>query len=77
VAQRLELFAKEIGALKGRFQSLSVPENDRMTQRYRHEAGTLETLMACDEQLVGPCALLQGTLDGLASVAIIERLSEL
>ena len=76
-AQRLELFAKAIGAIKGRLQALPAPENDRMTQRYRGEASTLEALIACDEQLVGQCALLQGTLEPLSAVAILEQIPAL
>ena len=42
-AQRLERLAQGIGALEALIQQQPVPENDRMTQRYRQEAPTLKT----------------------------------
>ena len=44
-AQRLERLAQGIGALEALIQQQPVPENDRMTQRYRQEAPTLKTLI--------------------------------
>ena len=37
-AQKLERLAREIGAIEGAIHQQPVPENDRMTQRYRQEA---------------------------------------
>jgi len=74
-AQSLERLAKNISALKGRIQAQPVPENDRMTQRYRNEADTLKTLISCDEQLVGQCALLHSMLDAQNGTAILELLA--
>jgi hypothetical protein len=62
--QAVERLGRAIGALIGRLHALPVPENDRMTQRYRTEAETLARLAACDEQLIGQCELLRATLDG-------------
>lgn len=76
-AQNLERLASDISALKGRVQAQPVPENDRMTQRYRNEADTLKALIACDEQLVGQCSLLHTMLDGLSGSAILEILPAL
>jgi hypothetical protein len=76
-AQSLERLANNISALKGRLQALPVPENDRMTQRYREEADTLKALIACDEQLVGQCALLHTMLDARKGLAILEILPSL
>ena len=76
-AQSLERLVNNISALKGRLQAQPVPENDRMTQRYREEADTLNALIACDEQLVGQCDLLRDMLDTLSGVAILEILPAL
>ena len=63
-AQALERLGQAIGALVSRLHALPVPENDRMTQRYRNEADTLRALGACDEQLIGQCDLLRASVDG-------------
>ena len=76
-AKSLERLAQNISALKGRIQAQPVPENDRMTQRYRQEAETLKALMSCDEQLVGQCALLHSMLDKRSGVAMLEILPSL
>ena len=44
-ASTLERLSKEIGALEGQIRAQPVPENDRMTQRYRQEAATLQHLL--------------------------------
>jgi len=75
-AQALERLAGGIGRVGGRLQAQPVPENDRMTQRYRQEAGTLKALISCDERLVGQCSLLHAKLDTRGGVWIIEHLSE-
>ena len=41
-AQTLERLSQAIGALEGQIRAQPVPETDRMTQRYRHEAPTLQ-----------------------------------
>jgi hypothetical protein len=71
-AQRIERLGKSISALKGRIQAQPVPENDRMTQRYRNEADTLKALIDVDERLVGQCALLNTMLDACNGNAILE-----
>ena len=76
-AQALERLAREIGALKGRIEALPVPENDRMTQRYRQEAATLEALGQRDALLVGQADLLCAMAEGggealLAETAALE-----
>ncbi|MGH9607635.1 MAG: hypothetical protein ACRD3N_18245, partial [Terracidiphilus sp.] len=43
-AQRLERLAREISGVEQFIHQQPVPENDRMTQRYRKEAQTLQTL---------------------------------
>ncbi len=76
-AQRLERFAREIGALETLIDQQPVPENDRMTQRYRNEAATLRTLIGHDEQLVGQCELLRSMVTGKNAATIIESLPAL
>jgi hypothetical protein len=62
-AQALERLSHAAGALVGRLHALPVPENDRMTQRYRHEADTLEALGGCDELLIGQSEMLRAMVD--------------
>ena len=76
-AQRLERLAQGIGALEALIQQQPVPENDRVTQRYRHEAPTLKTLIHYDEQLVGQCDLLRSMVDRQDGAAIVAELPEL
>jgi hypothetical protein len=76
-AQKLERLAADIGVLKGRMQSQPTPENDRMTQRFRHEADTLVALIASDERLVGQCALLHATVERRAAAWLLDHLDTL
>ena len=76
-AQKLERLAAGIGAVGGRLQAQPVPENDRMTQRYRQEAATLQALIACDEQLVGQCALLRATVDARGAAWLLENYAQI
>jgi len=76
-AQELERLAKDIRAVANRLAELPVPENDRMTQRFREEAPTLQGLIALDEQLVGQCELLRSTVDKRDGTWIVERLKEI
>jgi hypothetical protein len=75
-AQKLEMLAKDIRAIANRLAELPVPENDRMTQRFREEAATLEALIAQDEQMVGQCELLRSTLERRDAAWILERMKE-
>ena len=76
-AQELERLAKDIRAVANRLAELPVPENDRMTQRFREEAPTLQGLIALDEQLVGQCELLRSTLEKRDGAWIVERVKEI
>jgi hypothetical protein len=76
-AQRLERLAHAIGALGASIQQQPVPENDRMTQRYREEAPTLEALIGHDEQLVGQCELLRSAVNGKDGAWINQNLPSL
>ncbi len=71
-AQKLERLAKAIMALAGKMTDQPVPENDRMTQRFRKEAATLDVLIAIDEQLVGRCELLRSTLEHKGGAWVLE-----
>ena len=51
-AQQLERLVKAIRALVNRMTELPVPGSDRMTQRYREEAPTLEALIALDTRKI-------------------------
>jgi hypothetical protein len=76
-AQRLEQLAREIGALEAFIHQQPVPENDRITQRYRLEAPTLKTLIGYDEQLVGQCELLRSMVDKQNGSALLKSLPDL
>lgn len=76
-AQHLERLARAIGALEALIEQQPVPENDRVTQRYRQEAPTLKTLIHYDEQLVGQCDLLRSMVDKQDGAAILAKLPEL
>lgn len=76
-AQGLERLADAIGVLEASIQQQPVPENDRMTQRYRQERPTLEAVIQLDERLVGQCELLRSTLNGQDGVSILRNLTDL
>jgi len=63
-AQAIERLIRQVDGLKGRITTMPVPENDRMTQRYREEAQTLHALGAHDEQLIGQAEMLRVAIDG-------------
>lgn len=76
-AQSLERLAHAIDSLKGRIEALPAPENDRMTQRYRTEAATLEALIAHDEQLIGQADLLRSMTEDAGAATLIAAMPEL
>jgi hypothetical protein len=76
-AQSLERLARDIGALEIFIHQQPVPENDRMTQRYRQEAATLKALAGHDEQLVGQCELLRTMVNGQNGSALLASLADL
>lgn len=76
-AQKLERLARAIGALEATIQHQPVPENDRMTQRYREEAPTLQALIAQDERLVGQCELLRSSVTAIDAAALLASMSNL
>jgi hypothetical protein len=76
-AQALERLSKAIGALAGQISAQPVPENDRMTQRYRQEAATLQRLIESDRKLAGQAELLRSLVDGKNGKWLVENASDL
>lgn len=76
-AGMLERLSQEIGALEGRICAQPVPENDRMTQRYRHEAATLQRLLSSDMDVAGRAEMLRAMLDQKDGAWMIEKSSEI
>ncbi|RAZ87009.1 hypothetical protein DPM33_27115 [Mesorhizobium hawassense] len=76
-AQALERLGREVGGLEGLIRHQPVPENDRMTQRYRLEAATLATLAEKDAVLVGQAELLRSLVEGVAGEAILANKREI
>jgi hypothetical protein len=81
-ARALEAIGRELGALEGQIRALPVPENDRMTQRFRREAETTARLIEADQAMVGHAELLRTLLtqatasEMLGSIRVIrERMS--
>ena len=72
-AQALERVSGQVGALVGRLHALPAPENDRMTQRYRHEAETLVALASCDEQLIGQSEMLRALVAAQPGAWVLEN----
>jgi len=66
-----------VGGLEGLIRHQPVPENDRMTQRYRQEAATLAALAEKDAVLVGQAELLRSMLEGTAGDAVLAGKREI
>lgn len=76
-AQALEALARAIGALEGHIRALPVPENDRMTQRFRREAETLSRLAEADEAMTGRAEILRARLEGVSARAVLDTMPNL
>jgi hypothetical protein len=76
-AQALEELSRAIGALEGQIRTQPVPENDRMTERYRQEAATLQRLLDCDMRLAGQVGILRDMLDHKDGAWLIEKSAEI
>jgi hypothetical protein len=76
-AQALEAIGRELGAIEGRIRSLPVPENDRMTQRFRREAETLSRLAEADQAMVGNAEFLRSLLAPATGPWMIENAGEI
>ena len=78
-ARRLEALGQAINNVEGQVRHAPVPENDRMTQRFREEAATLAALVDKDALLVGQADTLRGLVEGrkpddiLAAIGDIEE----
>jgi hypothetical protein len=76
-AQALERMSRAIGALAGLIAAQPVPENDRMTQRYRQEAETLQRLVTSDQLLTGQAELLRTMVDQKDGSWMVENMPAL
>jgi hypothetical protein len=76
-AQAIERLSRAIGAIQGQITAQPVPENDRMTQRYRQEAGTLHELGMSDHKLVGQAELLRSMVDQKNGAWLMENMTAL
>lgn len=76
-ARSLEALSAGIGDVEGLIRALPVPENDRMTQRYRQEAETLVMLGTCDKRLIGLAETLRRMLDGKDAAWMLANLPAL
>ena len=76
-AQAIERLSRAIGALQGLITAQPVPENDRMTQRHREEASTLQRLIESDQKLAGQAELLRSMLEKKNGAWIIENTATL
>ncbi len=75
-AQRLEAMSRELGALEGQIRAHPVPEEDRMTNRYRREAETLQRLLQCDLALVGRAETLRALVEDADGDVLLARAPE-
>jgi hypothetical protein len=76
-AQDLERLVAGILALEARINAQPVPENDRITERYRQEAATLSALVECDQLLIGQCDLLRSLVEQKDGSEILTAAAEL
>ncbi len=76
-AQALESLGRDLGALEGRIRALPVPENDRMSQRFRSEADTTTRLVAADQAMVGHAELLRGQLAHMTASQLLADVDAL
>ncbi|MFP5228903.1 MAG: hypothetical protein ACLGXA_14885 [Acidobacteriota bacterium] len=76
-AQHLENLGRGIAALEAALQHQPVPANDRMSQRYRDEAPTLQNLLQQDERLVGQCELMRSTVESRDPATILRKRPDL
>jgi hypothetical protein len=76
-AKRLESLSVAIGGIEGQVRHAPVPENDRMTQRYRKEGETLLTLIEKDKMLVGQVETLRAMVSDKAPEEILVLLGDI
>jgi hypothetical protein len=75
-ARRLEAMSRDIGSLEGQIRAHPVPEEDRMTNRYRREAETLHALLQCDLGLVGRAETLRLIVEDADGEALLARAAD-
>ena len=75
--ETLKELSGEIGRIEGVIRAMPVPENDRMTQRYRQEAETLLRLREIDCHLVGQAETLRQMIDGKDYTFLLEHADDL
>ena len=75
--ETLKELSNEIGRIEGVIRAMPVPENDRMTQRYRQEAETLIRLREIDCHLVGQAETLRRMIDGKYHTFLLEHADDL
>jgi hypothetical protein len=73
----LEELSNETGRIEGVIRAMPVPENDRMTQRYRQEAETLARLCETDKHLVGQAEALRQMIDGKDYQFLLDHTDDL
>jgi hypothetical protein len=76
-AKRLEALGKAIGGVEGQVRHAPVPENDRMTQRYREEGATLLALVEKDKILVGQAETLRALVADKPADAILAAAADI
>lgn len=76
-ARKLEAMSRRIGALEGQIRAHPAPEADRMTNRYRGEAQTLNALLQCDLALTGRAEALRALIEDADGAALIAREGEI
>jgi hypothetical protein len=76
-AKRLEALGQAIGGVEGQIRHAPVPENDRMTQRYREEGNTLLALAEKDKLLVGQAETLRAMVESGTPDAILAILPDI
>ena len=72
-ARTLERLGAAIGSLEGHVRALPVPENDRLGQRFRAEAATLQRLLDADRELVGHAEFLRSVLESAGAAWMLEN----
>ena len=75
--ETLKELSNAIGSIEGVIRTMPVPENDRMTQRYRQEAETLVRLREIDCHLVGQAETLRQMLDGKDYTFLLEHAADI
>jgi hypothetical protein len=76
-ARRLEALGQAINGIEGQVRHAPVPENDRMTQRFRAEAATLAALVDKDALLVGQADTLRAMVESKKPDDILAGLADI